>query len=279
MELDWGRRYLMCPPDHYDVTYSINPWMDTEIRVDRDRARQQWESLVAVLQQAGATVERLDPVPGLPDLVFTANTGIVDGSTFVPARMRHPERQPERECAAAWFAGQGWTLADLDPDVLQEGSGDALPFRGTLVGGYRTRSSAAAYDQLRRIIGAPILAVELVDPRYYHIDVTLCPLDDRRAMIFPDAWTDEGRAQLRALVPEPLVLEPDEAARFTANSVVVGSTVVMPAVPPRVGRQLEDWGFDPVEADVSEFLKAGGAVSCLTLALDVALSPARQEVG
>jgi len=274
MELAWGRRYLMCAPDHYEVSYSINPWMDTTVRVDPDQARAQWDGLVRALRTAGAEVEVLPSEPGLPDLVFTANAGIVDGATFVPARMRHPQRQAERDCAEAWFTRRGARIADLGPTVVQEGSGDALPMAGVLVAGYRARSSAAAYVDLARILTAPILPVELPDPRYYHIDLTLCPLDGRRAIVFPDAWDDDGRARLRELVAEPLVLTAGEAAVFTANSVVVGRTVVMPACPPRVGRQLEAWGFEVVVVDVGEFRKAGGAARCLTLALDVTLSTA-----
>jgi len=272
MELAWGGRYLMCAPDHYEVSYSINPWMDVTVRVDPERAREQWDGLVRTLTGAGAKVDLLPSEPGLPDLVFTANAGIVDGATFVPARMRHPERRAERDCAQAWFSGRGARIADLGEAVVQEGSGDALPMAGVLVAGYRARSSAAAYVDLARIVSAPILPVELPDPRYYHIDLTLCPLDERRAIVFPDAWDDDGRARLRDLVAEPLVLAPEEAAEFCANSVVVGRTVVMPACPPRVGRQLEAWGFDVVVVDVGEFRKAGGAVRCLTLALDVTLS-------
>lgn len=272
MELAWGGRYLMCAPDHYEVSYSINPWMDTTVRVDPERAREQWDGLVRALTGAGAEVELLPSEPGLPDLVFTANAGIVDGTTFVPARMRHPERQGERVCASAWFAGRGARIADLGERVVQEGSGDALPMAGALVAGYRARSSEAAYTDLARIVTAPILTVELPDPRYYHIDLTLCPLDERRAIVFPDAWDDAGRARMRELVAEPLVLAPEEAAEFCANSVVVGRAIVMPACPPRVGRALEAWGYDVVVVDVGEFRKAGGAVRCLTLALDVTLS-------
>jgi N-dimethylarginine dimethylaminohydrolase len=272
--IDWGRRYLMCAPEHYDVSYSINPWMDTTVRVDRDRALAQWDALVATLEEAGAAVELLEPRAGLPDMVFTANAGLVDGRAFLPARMRHPERHGERAWAEAWFRGRDYEIRDLgdDPGIVQEGSGDALPFAGTLVAGHRSRSSAAAAEALGRLVTAPVLPVELQDPRYYHIDLTFCPLDERRAMVVPAAWTARDAARIAELVPEALVLEPHEAATFCANAVVVGSTVVLPACPPRVGRALEAWGFDVAVADVGEFVKAGGAVRCLTLALDVTLS-------
>lgn len=274
MAIDWGRRYLMCAPEHYDVSYSINPWMDTTVEVDRDRALAQWDGLVATLEDAGAAVELLEPRAGLPDMVFTANAGLVDGRAFLPARMRHPERREERTWAEAWFRGRDYEIRDLgdDPGIVQEGSGDALPFAGTIVAGYRSRSSAAAAEALGRLVTAPVLPVDLQDPRYYHIDLTFCPLDERRAMVVPSAWTAQDAARIAELVPEALVLEPHEAATFCANAVVVGTTVVLPACPPRVGRALEAWGFDVAVADVGEFVKAGGAVRCLTLALDVTLS-------
>ena len=121
--------------------------------------------------------------------------------------------------------------------------------------------------------------MQLVQDRLYHLDLTFCPLDDRRAMVAPMAWDSYGRKVMAALVPEPLVLEDEEALSFCANSVVVGSAVHMPACPPRVGRQLEAWGFDVVVCDVGEFLKAGGGCRCLTLALDVVLGPGRPAPG
>lgn len=271
--LNWGHKYLMCPPAHFGVLYEINTWMHKQVTVDPDLAREQWEGLVANLRQAGAEVVMQEPVDGLPDLVFTANAGLVDGTKFIPARFRHPERQGETPHDVAWFKQAGFELVELPEGVSQEGAGDALPFAGTLLSGYRTRSDAAAHGHVSLLTGAPVLAVELVDPRYYHLDLTFCPLDDRRAIVNPHGWDHYGRRVVEELVPEPLVLEAEEAQVFVANSVVVGSTIVMPSCPPRVGRQLEQWGFDVVISPVTEFLKAGGGCRCLTLALDVTLSP------
>jgi N-dimethylarginine dimethylaminohydrolase len=270
-ELAWGRRFLMCPPEHFGVLYEINPWMHREVEVDRELARQQWESLVATLRAAGAEVEVQDPHPDVPDLVFTANAGLVNGNEFVPSRFRHPERQGETAFDIEWFSARGFSVRELPPGLTHEGAGDALPFGRVLVSGYRLRSDAAAHTAISRIVGVPVRAIELVEPRLYHVDLTFCPLDDRRAMIAPSAWDSYGCKVVEALVPEPLVLERDEALAFVANSVVVGTTIVMPSCPVRVGRQLEAWGFDVVEVSVTEFLKAGGGCRCLTLALDVDL--------
>jgi len=271
--LDWGRRFLLCPPDHFAVAYEINPWMSTEVPIDLDRARAQWEGLRAALEQAGAAVEVQAPHPSVPDLVFTANAGIVRGTTFVPARFRHPERRAETPLDIAWFEAAGYQVRQLTDDVVHEGAGDALPFGGVLVSGHHFRSDAAAHTQLATLLEVPVRSIRLSDPRYYHLDLTFCPLDSTRALLWPGAWDADGCTTMQALVPEPLVLEADEAARFVANSVVVDQTVLMPSCPPRVGRRLEAWGFTPVEVDVGEFLKAGGACRCLTLALDWGSAP------
>jgi ornithine--oxo-acid transaminase len=271
-ELAWGRRYLMCPPTHFDVTYAINPWMDVAVKVDRTRAQRQWDALVAALGAAGAQVQTLAPHPSLPDLVFTANLGIVDGDTFVAARMRHPERRDEPAHAAAWFREHGYRVRQLSEDVVQEGAGDGLPFEGTLVGGYRTRSSASSYVDLARLTDARILPVELVDERFYHVDIVFCPLDARSAMLAPTKLDAESVRLIGELVPDLILLTDEEAEAFSANTVVVGRTVVMPACSPRLDGELRARGFDPVVVDVSEFLKAGGGPRCLTLALDVRLA-------
>ena len=275
--LEWGRRYLMCPPEHFGVLYEINPWMHREVTVDRDLSRAQWEQLVTDLRTAGAEVETIEPQEDVPDLVFTANAGLVSGDRFVPSHFRHPERQPETEVFASWFA-----TARLGRSTGSR-PGSATKARAT-----RCRSTARCCAATAPVptrpparcclvsLGAPVRTIELIDERLYHVDLTFCPLDERHALCAPMGWDRYGRAVVEAIVPEPLWLDDDEALSFCANSVVVGTTVVMPHVPTRVGRQLEAWGFTVVESAVGEFLKAGGGCRCLTLALDVTLGPQRE---
>jgi N-dimethylarginine dimethylaminohydrolase len=261
----------MCPPTHFAVLYEINPWMHRDVVIDLGLAQAQWDHVRSTLQQAGAQVDVLDPVEGLPDLVFTANAGIVNGRQFIPSNFRHPQRRGENEPDAAWFAGHGWRVDHLPEGVNHEGAGDALPFGDVEVSAYPWRSDARSHAEVARLTGATVLSVELTDPRLYHLDLTFCPLDGRRAIVAPAAWSEASRRALGELVPQALALDLDETLDFTANSVVVGTTVVMSSCPPRVGRQLEAWGFDVVVVDVTEFQKAGGGVRCLTLALDVVL--------
>lgn len=276
--LAWGRRFLMCPPQHFGVLYEINPWMSHEVTVDPDAAFGQWEALVATLRGAGAEVVSMDARAEVPDLVFTANAGLVSGGQFVPSHFRHPERQPETPINAKWFGDQGWVVDHLSQGLDHEGAGDALPFTDesghtVLLSAYSFRSDARAASELSALLHCPVRSIELVDPRLYHLDLTFCPLDERRAIIAPMGWDDYGCKVVESLVPDPLVLTDDETLAFCANSVVVDRTIVMAQVPPRVGRRLEAWGFTVAESRVDEFLKAGGGCRCLTLALDVVLSP------
>jgi N-dimethylarginine dimethylaminohydrolase len=271
----------MCPPHHYGVVYEINPWMHRGAEIDTDVALEEWQHLHGTLQAAGAGVALLDPRPHVPDLVFTANAGLVNGGQFVPSRFRHPERQPETPIDAAWFAEQGWLIDWLSEGLCHEGAGDAVPFtperRGVvgptvLLSGHPFRSDLVAARRLVALTGCAVAPIRLIDPRLYHLDLTFCPLDHRRAIVAPTAWDVASCKVVRRLVPEALVLDEAEALKFCANSVVIGRTVVMPTVPVRVGRQLERWRFTPVECQVGEFVKAGGGCRCLTLALDVTLS-------
>ncbi len=266
----------MCPPTHFDVTYEINPWMRRDNRPDPDRAWAQWDHLVSVLCVAGAAIETVDPVRGLPDMVFTANAGFVDDRTFIVSRFMNPERRPEAGRFVDWFRPRGYAVCELDtsPEARFEG-GEVCPFRGRLLGGYGFRSHPGALEALGAALAVEVLPIRLVDPRLYHLDACFCPLDERRAILAPNAFDGRGRELLSKLVPEPLLLEADEALAFCANSVVVGTCAIMPACPPRVGRILERWGYDVAVVDVSEFLKAGGAARCLTLPLDISLERMR----
>ncbi len=267
--LAWGRRYLMCPARHFGVLYEINPWMHREVPTDPDRSMRQWETLVGVLRGLGAEIETIEPVDGLPDMVFAANGGLVWGDVFVSSRFAHSQRTGEVEHFDTWFAAHGFDVLKLPGHPLFEGAGDALPFRDRLVAGYRIRSEFDAHTALAKTLDVEVLSVELVDQRFYHLDLTFCPLDDEHALVVPDALDHYGRDVIAALVPEPIVLEPDEALAFCANSVVIGHTIVMSACTPRLETVLRAIGFDVLVCDVDEFQKAGGGIRCLTIALDV----------
>jgi N-dimethylarginine dimethylaminohydrolase len=260
---------MMSPPDHFAVAYEINPFMHIAVAVDHERAVAQWEGLRDVVIGLGAEVRLQPPAPGLPDLVFTANAGLVLDGVAVPARFRHDERGGEEPLGRAWFAAQGLEVRELPGAHPFEGAGDAMPAGpdGVVLAGYRWRTSIAAHAPLARVLGRPVRSVALADPRFYHLDLALLPLGARRALAVGAAFDGYSRRVVAAVVPEVEELTLDEGLAFVANAVVVGDAVVLHRCPPRVGRVLAAWGYDAVEAPVDEFLKAGGSCRCLTLRL------------
>ena len=166
-------RILMCPPDHYGIEYEINPWMNRSLAAVRDLAFRQWTTLRDTLVSLGVTVELLEPVKGLPDLVFTANAGLVFGDRFLSSRFKHPQRAKESPVFDAWFAAHGFTVEHLPDTMFHEGAGDALFCGDVLFAGYRQRSDATAHSWVAAHLGVRCLPLELVNPRYYHLD-TCC---------------------------------------------------------------------------------------------------------
>jgi N-dimethylarginine dimethylaminohydrolase len=258
----------MCPPDHYGIEYEINPWMNRSLGAVRELAFRQWKALHQTLVGLGGRVDTLTPVPGLPDLVFTANAGLMFGDTFLSSRFKHDVRAKESPVFDAWFAEHGFRVEHLPDGMYHEGAGDALFCGDVLFAGYRQRSDATAHQWVAGKLGVRCLPLELVNPRFYHLDTCFCPLAPGEAIYFPDAFDAYGRRVLAAHVPRLIPVVEDEAHRFGCNAVVVGRTVVHNSRCPRLGEALVAAGYASIEVELDEFLKAGGSAKCLTLRLD-----------
>ncbi|SDC36331.1 dimethylarginine dimethylaminohydrolase family protein [Nocardioides lianchengensis] len=277
--LDWGRHYVAVEPTHFRVEYSINPFMDTAVQPDPQVAMLQWHAMVRTLEDLGAEVDVLAQRADAPDMVYAMNLGLglvkADGTPHVVmSHMRFPERRMEGLSAQPWFAEHGYATSYVGRDGVGAHleAGDAFAFGDALVVGYGPRTEELALKHLAADLGVRVRGLRITHPGMYHLDLAFCPLDERRALVCPSALDAPSAAALLELVPEPLVLTEEEAlTTFCANSVVVGSTVVMPACPPRVRRQLVEWGFDVVIVDVSEFHKGGGSIRCLANAVDITI--------
>ena len=262
-------RILMCPPDYYGIEYEINAWMSRSRPSDRSRAIEQWHALQQLLEQAGATVELLDPVPGLPDYVFTANAALIFHNRAIMARFRPPQRQPETPHAAAWFRAHGFQVEEIPGHETFEGAGDALFCGETLFAGYRFRSAAAGEQELGRMLGCEVLPLELVNPQFYHLDTCFCPLAPGQALYYPPAFDEYGLKVLRAQIPDLIEVIPEEAAHFACNAVVLDKTVITHIGCETLHEELRQRGYTPIGTPLDEFIKAGGSAKCLTLRLDV----------
>lgn len=261
-------RILMCPPDFYGIEYEINPWMSRSRGSVPQRARRQWNDLLECLRGLGVAVELMTPQPGLPDLVFTANAGLVFKNRFFSSRFRHEVRARETPHFDAWFAAHGFTVERLPEGVYFEGAGDALFCGATLFAGYRIRSDVHGHQYLAKAIGKQVLPLELVNPRFYHLDTCFCPLAPGEAVYFPQAFDTYGQKVLEKHIPRLLAVSQPEAHRFGCNAVVVGKTIITNTGCDELAEGLSAWGYEVVAIELDEFLKAGGSAKCLTLRLD-----------
>jgi N-dimethylarginine dimethylaminohydrolase len=278
-QLAWGRRYVMVEPTHFRVEYTINPFMDVADQPDAALAMTQWRELVAVIERLGGTVQALPQRPDAPDMVYAMNLGLGvvrpdGGDHVVMSHMRYPQRRMETSSAQPWFAEAGFTTSYVGRDGVGAHleAGDAFAFGGALVVGYGPRTEELALKHLALELGLRVRGFRITHPGMYHLDLAFCPLDEGRAMVCPAAFDDASAAALLELVPEALVLTEEEAlTTFCANSIVIGKTIVMPGCPDRVRAQLEEWGFEIVLVEVSEFHKGGGSIRCLTNPVDVVI--------
>jgi N-dimethylarginine dimethylaminohydrolase len=261
-------RILMCPPDFYGIEYEINPWMSRARGADATTAQRQWKNLYETLVSIGVQVELMTPQPGLPDLVFTANAGLMFQHRFISSQFRHEQRARETPHFDAWFADHGFLVEHLPKGMYFEGAGDALFCGPTLFAGYRIRSDARAHQEVARLIEKETLPLELINTRFYHLDTCFCPLAPGEALYYPAAFDAYGRRVLRTHIPALISVSDAEAHRFACNAVVVGKQVVTNSGCPQLHADLTAAGYDPIGVELDEFLKAGGSAKCLTLRLD-----------
>jgi N-dimethylarginine dimethylaminohydrolase len=260
------RSYLMCPPEYFAVTYAINPWMAPGAPVDPEVALRQWAALRATYESLGHSVSTIEPVAGLPDMVFAANGATVIDGTVLGVRFRHQERAGEAAAYLSWFRSQRYQSVH-EPVFVNEGEGDILVAGPTVLAGYGFRSDEAAAGELAAVFGRRVVSLRLVDPRFYHLDTALCVLDASTAMYYPAAFDDAGRASLATAFDELIEAKDEDAEVLGLNAVSDGRHVVLARQATELARSLAARGFEPVPVDMSELLKAGGGAKCCTLEL------------
>lgn len=253
----------MTRPTFFIVEYAINPWMDTTTPVDVERAVDQWENLRDTYRNLGHTVDLVDPVPGLPDMVYTANAGLIINGAAIVARFKHTERHGESAAYADWMGRRGHN--PVHTRHVNEGQGDLLVVGSMILAGTGFRTDPQAHHEVAAHTGMPVVPLELVDPRFYHLDTALTVLDDTTIAYYPPAFTDAARARLQQLFPDAIEVCSTDAYVLGLNAVSDGKHVVHPAQATGFAEQLYDAGFHPIGVDLSELLKGGGSVKCCTL--------------
>ncbi len=264
-------KILMCPPDYFTVDYIINPWMaGHESSLNIDLARTQWQSLRDMIEEYAEIVE-IAPQAGLPDLVFTANAGVVYGDKAIASHFVPHERRPEEVHYKKWFRDNGFELLDLDEKIGFEGAGDCLFDRGGpwLWTGYGYRTEIEAHAEIQKFFGIELISIKLTDARFYHIDTCFCPLTDGFLMYHPPAFEFDSRIAIESRIPphKRIIVDTMDAGNFACNAVNVGDTVILHQASDPLKARLMLAGFKVREVGLSEFLKAGGSAKCLTLKL------------
>jgi N-dimethylarginine dimethylaminohydrolase len=260
------RRYLVCRPEHFAVTYAINPWMDPTRPVDRRRAIAQWEALVATYERLGHEVGEVPAVPGLPDMVFAANGGLVVDGLAVGARFANAERAPEASRYLAALRGAGIEVVH-EPSYTNEGEGDLLVAGDVILAGTGFRTDPRAHGEVAALTGREVVSLRLVDPRYYHLDTAVCVLDDDTIAYLPAAFDADGRAELERRFPDAILADAADAEVLGLNAVSDGRHVVLSREAEGLAAQFDERGFVPIPVDLSELRLAGGGPKCCTLEL------------
>jgi N-dimethylarginine dimethylaminohydrolase len=266
------RRYLMCRPEHFTVDYTINPWMDPAQPTDTAKAVAQWQKLHDLYLELGHEVELIDPLPGYPDMVYTANGGfLIDGIAYGP-KFRYVERQGEGPAFIDWFRAQGYDTRE--PRETNEGEGDFLLAGDVILAGVGFRSSDASQDELREIFGREVVSLTLIDPRFYHLDTALAILDpvvepgaEVGVAYLPHAFDERSRAILAERFPNAIQVSDEDGAVFGLNSASDGRNVIISPRATGFEKQLRERGYVPHLVDLSELLLGGGGIKCCTLEL------------
>jgi N-dimethylarginine dimethylaminohydrolase len=256
---------LMCRPEHFTVSYRINPWMHPEDPTDTSLAVRQWEQLYRIYLDLGFDVELIDPIAGLPDMVYAANGGFTLDGIAYGAKFQYDERGPEGPAYMDWFRSHGFEVAE--PVSVNEGEGDFLLVGDRILAGTGFRSDAASHDELRRIYGREVVTLKLVDPSFYHLDTAIAVLDDSNIAYLPKAFDEASRAIIGDLYPDAVVVNDADAAVLGLNSFSDGKNVVIASRAVGFEASLRERGYNPIGVDLSELLLGGGGVKCCTLEL------------
>jgi len=260
-------RWLICKPTYYTVSYEINPWMDVKVVPNLENANMQWDNLLKAFQKIGAKVELLDPVKNCPDLVFTANGGLIKDNKVVLANFEHKERQSEEKYFKEWFVDNGFEVVETD-SIPFEGEGDAEFAGDILFAAHGFRSSKEIYDVIcQKLEIEKIVHCELIDPYFYHIDTCFRPISKEVALVYPPAFSDDSLVRMRKNI-ELIEVSESDAKKFVCNAVVIGRDVILPAACDSTCEILESRGYRPHPVELTEFLKAGGSAKCLCLRID-----------
>jgi N-dimethylarginine dimethylaminohydrolase len=259
------RTVLMCKPEYFTVVYRINPWMDPALPTNTALAVAQWQTLYDTYIGLGYDVQLIDPIDGLPDMVYAANGGFVIDNIAYGARFTYPQRQPEGPAYMDWFRANGFDVRE--PAEVNEGEGDFLLVGDIILAGTGFRSASNSHEEIASIYGRQVITLTLVNPSFYHLDTAIAVLDDTNIAYLPSAFDEASLQILRERYPDAVIATEEDAAILGLNSYSDGYNVVIASRAKDFERELRARGYNPIGVDLSELLLGGGGVKCCTLEL------------
>ncbi len=256
--------YLMSSPDHFEVVSRLNPWMNPDEPVDRGKAIRQWSSLVDVYERLGHIVDVVPAAAGLPDMVFAANAGVSIDGRVMTAVMASKERTGEQDHYRKWFDAAGFDQV-YTPNHVNEGEGDFLFTGEVLLAGTGFRTDVRAHQDAQAFFDVETVTLQLVDPRWYHLDTALFVLSPEVVVWYPEAFSPDSQSELEQRFPDSIRATTADALAFGLNSTADRNRIVMPSSARELADRLATDGVEVHTVDLSELLKAGGSVKCCTL--------------
>lgn len=257
---------LMCSPDFFDIEYEINPWMHTNNQVDPNNAMLQWQQLKNIYDQMGWEVKQQQPIEHLPDMVFTANAGLVIDGKVALSQFRSPQRQPETAKDQEWFSSAGYTDILL-PKSDFEGEGDALVWNDIIFAGYPWRSDIASHAEIAEFFGKKVISLQLTNASFYHLDTALTIVDSQTVALYPPLFTEESLKAIHDTVPNVIQASREDAYAYGLNAMSDGKNIILSDKATKLISVYQNKGMNVYPTSISEFQKSGGGVKCLTLEL------------
>ena len=255
-------KILLCKPTYYDVSYSINPWMTNEV-VNKTLALKQWNQLRALIGALDVSVSLMDQSPKFPDMVFTANAGVVFENKVVLSNFKHKQRRGEKSFYKEWFLDNNYEVIEIPSNLSFEGCGDVVISKDLMIGGYGFRTDLKSLKYTSKKLNLDLIYLKLIDPKFYHLDTCFCLLSENLALYNPEAFSEYTIRKLSGIELIPVTkLESEE---FLCNSLVIGKNIIMPSESERLTKILSNRGFEVYTVNTSEFLKSGGSIQCMCL--------------
>jgi N-dimethylarginine dimethylaminohydrolase len=124
-----------------------------------------------------------------PDMTFVAHGAVVNYGVAALSCFAHSQRTAEEDHLQTWLEEAGFIVWKSEGLPL-EGEGDALfsPDGKRLWAAHGSRTSIQSHNRLSNVWHIEVTSLQLVDPRFYHLDLCFIPLSRGHVLYYPGAF-------------------------------------------------------------------------------------------